>query len=346
MYTRQENHSHNYHVCVHVCGVVEIWSLLIQGFGEKYRNRKWKLREPCLLIVGLFPRLFLLPTWLQHTMNILGVQNSSNIVVSPGKLAASAQWLVLILVKETNVNECRWATDKLLLREKDFIPTALLAFVSPIFKEGRGVNKELHAASLTHGKVMKQIILGMISKHMNDKKVIGRWRGNCIYPAKYPSMTRWLRWTCWSSFIHVLIALTFDSASPTPHSQRKSRLNTQVMERAVRRWTAVFKGCVQLHSIQLEAQGSILFHTFSNGMDDGPEDKPRQVCSQYRTGWSGLKHQKAGVFTRDPKRWENALHQHQQREMRSPAPEKEIPHAPERTEADQLESNSAKTCWS
>lgn len=37
----------------------------------------------------------------------------------------------------------------------------------------------------------------------------------------------------------------------------------------------MFKGCVQLHSIQLVAsglpQGSILLHTFSNGMDDGPE---------------------------------------------------------------------------
>lgn len=126
-------------ITTYVCTyVVVIWSLLIQGLGEKYRNRKWKLREPFLLIVGLFPRLFFLPTWLQCTMNILGVQNSSNIVVPPWKLAASAQWLVFILVKETNVNECRWAADKSLLREKGFIPTALLPSASPIFKEGKG----------------------------------------------------------------------------------------------------------------------------------------------------------------------------------------------------------------
>lgn len=118
--------------------LVLFWSPIIQRFGEKSRNCKWKLRNLSLLIVGLFPRLPFLTMWSHCTTNILGVQNSSDIVMPPWKLAASVQPLVFILFPKNTR-----ATDKLLIKERDFIPTALLPFV--ILYSRRGKTQELQA---------------------------------------------------------------------------------------------------------------------------------------------------------------------------------------------------------
>lgn len=75
----------------------------------------------------------------------------------------------------------------MLIEERDFLPTALLPFVTPIFKEREDPrNYRLVSLTLIPGKVMKQIILGTTSKHMKDKKVIvsrptDLSRGNHVY---------------------------------------------------------------------------------------------------------------------------------------------------------------------
>lgn len=47
--------------------------------------------------------------------------------------------------------------------------------VTPVFKNGRGDpgKHKLVSLTLTHGKVMKQLILQTISRHMNEKMLIG-----------------------------------------------------------------------------------------------------------------------------------------------------------------------------
>jgi len=98
-------------------------------------------------------------------MNILGAQNSSDIVMPPGKLTASVQPLVFILLRK-NIDELQISCSL----KKDFIPMVLPPFVTPVFKREDPRNYRLVSPTLIPGKVMKQIILGTTPKHIKDKR--------------------------------------------------------------------------------------------------------------------------------------------------------------------------------
>ena len=124
--------------------------------------------------MALFPRLPLLTMWPHCTMNILGAQNSSDIVMPPGKLTASVQPLVFILLRK-NIDELQISCSL----KKDFIPMVLPPFVTPVFKREDPRNYRLVSPTLIPGKVMKQIILGTTPKHIKDKRWL--WADIQIY---------------------------------------------------------------------------------------------------------------------------------------------------------------------
>lgn len=67
----------------------------------------------------------------------------------------------------------RWATDKLLIKGRDFIPTALLPCGTPIFKKREDLRSwKLVSLPLIPGKMTEHTILGTTSKCTKDKTQI------------------------------------------------------------------------------------------------------------------------------------------------------------------------------